>query len=102
MAEVGALVWKGVLEERLAGEVLEVRIVDPALADALVGQPVDVFEQQQPDHEAGLDAGPALVAVQRGDLAVDPRARNRSPDIVVSCFFGRILPSEARTESWIV
>jgi hypothetical protein len=60
------------------------------------------FEQQQPDHEPGLDAGPALVAVQRGDLAVDPRARNRSPDIVVSCFFGRILPSKARTESWIV
>ena len=37
MAEVGALVWKGVLEELLTGEVLEVRIVDPALADALVG-----------------------------------------------------------------
>ena len=30
------------------------------------------------------------------------RARNRSPDIVVSCFFGRILPSKARTKSWIV
>jgi hypothetical protein len=31
MAEVRTLVWKGVLEECLAGEVLEVRIVGPAL-----------------------------------------------------------------------
>ena len=36
---------EGVLEELLAGEVLKVRIIDPALADAFVGQPVDVFEQ---------------------------------------------------------
>src|SRR5215813_9774127 len=27
------------------------------------------------------------------------RARNRSPDPVVSCFFGRIAPSDAVTES---
>src|SRR5215471_21050949 len=27
------------------------------------------------------------------------RARNRSPDPVVSCFFGRIVPSDAATES---
>ena len=37
VAEVGALVREAVLEERLAGEVLEVRIVDPALTDAFVG-----------------------------------------------------------------
>ena len=73
MAEVGALVREGVLEELLAGEVLEVRVVDPALADALVGQPEHVLEQQQADHEAALDAGPPLVAVERRDLAVDPR-----------------------------
>ena len=36
VAEIGALVREGVLEERLAGEVLEVRIVDPALAHAFV------------------------------------------------------------------
>jgi hypothetical protein len=30
-----------------------------------------VFEQQQPDHEPCRDPGPALVAVERGDLAVD-------------------------------
>jgi hypothetical protein len=32
-----------------------------------------VLEQQQSDHEAGLNPGPALVAVERRDLAVDPR-----------------------------
>jgi hypothetical protein len=31
-----------------------------------------VLEQQQPDHEAGLDPRPAVLAVERRDLAVDP------------------------------
>ena len=72
MAQVRALVREGVLEELFAGEVLEIRIIDPALAHPFVGQPVNVLEQQQPDHEAGLDAWPALLAVERRDLAVDP------------------------------
>jgi hypothetical protein len=59
------------LEELLAGEVLEVRVVDPALAYLFIGQGEDVLEQQKPDHEAGLDPGPALVAVERRDLAVE-------------------------------
>jgi hypothetical protein len=37
MAQVGALMRELVLEERLAGEVLEIRIIDPALAHAIVG-----------------------------------------------------------------
>ena len=69
----GALVREGVLGERLAGEVLEVRVVDPALADTFVGQPEYMLEQQQADHEAALDAGSPLVAVERRDLSVDPR-----------------------------
>lgn len=56
MAEVGVLVGEGVLEERLAGEVLRARIVDPTLTDTLAGQPEHVLEQQQADHEAALDA----------------------------------------------
>src|SRR6476469_6770170 len=52
--------------------VLEIRIMHPALADTLVGQSVDVLEQQQPDHESGLNSRPAFVAVERRDLAVDP------------------------------
>ena len=61
-----------VLEKLLASEVLEVRVVDPALAHALVGQSIDVLEHQQPNDEAGLDPGAALVAVKRRDFAIDP------------------------------
>jgi hypothetical protein len=68
MAQVGALVRELVLEELLAGEVLEIRVMDPAVACAFVGQPVDVFEQQEPDRKACLDPRPALVAVERRDL----------------------------------
>src|SRR5262249_5691191 len=46
VAEVGTLVRKLVLEKLKASEVLEIGIVDPALADTLVGQAVDVLEQQ--------------------------------------------------------
>ncbi len=60
------------LEELFPGEVLEIRIMDPALAHAFVGQPVNVLEQQKPDHEAGRDPRPALVAVERRDLAIEP------------------------------
>ncbi len=31
-----------------------------------------MFEQEQPDHEACLDTGPSLVAIERRDLAIDP------------------------------
>ena len=72
MAQVRALVREGVLEKLFAGEVLEIRVVDPALAHPFIGQPVNVLEQQQPDHEAGLDPRPAVLAVERRDLAVDP------------------------------
>ena len=46
MAQVRALVREGVLEKLFAGEELEIRVVDPALAHPLVGQPVNVLEQQ--------------------------------------------------------
>src|SRR5258705_6214911 len=72
MAQVRALVREGVLEELFTGKELEIRVVDPALAHPFIGQPVNVLEQQQPDHEAGLDARPAVLAVERRDLAVDP------------------------------
>lgn len=52
---------------------LKIRIVDPTLAGAFVGQPINVLEQQKPDYEPGLNARPAIVAVERRDLTVDPR-----------------------------
>ena len=72
MAQVGALVRELVLEKLLPGEVLEVRIIDPALAHAFIGQPVYMLEQQQPNRKARLDPGPALLAVERRDLIIDP------------------------------
>jgi hypothetical protein len=72
MAQVGAFVRERMLEELLTGEVLEVRVVDPTLAYLFIGQGEDVLEQQKTDREAGLDPGPALVAVERRDLAVEP------------------------------
>src|SRR5829696_8863998 len=72
MAQVRALVREDVLEKLFAGEELEIRVVDPALAHTFIGQPVNVLEQQQPDHETGLDPGPAVLAVERRNLAVDP------------------------------
>jgi hypothetical protein len=72
MAEIRALMRELVLEKRLAGEVLEIRIMNPAIAHGLVGQAVDVLEQEQPDDEPGLDPRPPLVAIERRDLAIDP------------------------------
>src|SRR5579862_4578364 len=72
MAEVASFVRELVPEKLLPSEVLEIRIVDPALADVLVGQAVDVLEQQKPDHEPAPDPRPALLAVERSDLAIDP------------------------------
>jgi hypothetical protein len=37
VAQIRAFVRELVLEELLTGEVLEIRVVDPAFADALVG-----------------------------------------------------------------
>lgn len=57
MAEVRALVREGMLEELFAGRTA-IRVVDPAPAHTLIGQPINVLEQQQPDHEAGLEGRP--------------------------------------------
>lgn len=46
--------------------------MDPAIARAFVGEAINVLEQQQPNHEAGLDPRAALVAVQRCNLRIDP------------------------------
>lgn len=81
MAQIRALVRKLMLEELLTGEVLKIRVMDPALADAFVRQPVDVLEQQKPDHEPGLDRRPAPVAVERCDLVIDPVPIDLAPEL---------------------
>ena len=72
MAEIRTLMRELVLEKLRAGEVLEIRIIDPTLAHPFVGQTVDVLEQKEPDDESGRDPGPASVAIERRDLAIDP------------------------------
>jgi len=52
IAHAGALVRELMLEELLAGEVLEIGIMHPAVPDLLVGQGVGVFQQKHADHEA--------------------------------------------------
>jgi hypothetical protein len=75
-----------------------------------------VLEQQKPDHEAGLDPGPAMLAVERRDLAVDPVPIDLAGEpnqlvlhvadlvqpcqeqiirFVILCLFGRVVPSDA-------
>ena len=81
VAQVRALMREAVLEELLTGEVLEVRIIDPALAHAFVGQPINVLEQQEPDRKARLDPRSPLVAVERRDLAIDPVPVHRTCEL---------------------
>src|SRR5947199_5024026 len=55
----------------LSSEVLEIRVIDPALARTFVGQAVNMLEQKKPDHKPCRNSRPTTVAVQRCDLAVD-------------------------------
>jgi hypothetical protein len=48
MADIRALVRKAVLEEFLSGEVLEIRVLLPAIAPALIRQAINLLEQQYP------------------------------------------------------
>ena len=63
---------EAVLKKLFPCEVLEIRIVNPAVAYAFIGQPVNVLEQQQTDRKTGLNPRPPLLAVERRDLAIDP------------------------------
>jgi hypothetical protein len=45
MAQVGAFVGELVLEKLLAGEELEIGVIDPALAHGFIGQSENMLEQ---------------------------------------------------------
>jgi hypothetical protein len=45
MAQVGAFVRELVLEKLLAGEELEIGVIDPALAHGFIGQSINALEQ---------------------------------------------------------
>src|SRR2546430_1648318 len=120
MAQVRALVRKLVLEELLSSEVLEVRVIDPPFAHAFVGQAVHMLEQKSPiTNRVAIPGRPLFlysgaISPSMKSQSILPasctssclmlmiwsnRARNRSPDPVVSCFLGRIAPSDTATES---
>ena len=72
VAQPRALMRDLVLEVGFAGEVLEIGIVHPTLPDALIREPVDLLQEQDPDHEAGLGPGPSLGGETLRHLLVDP------------------------------
>lgn len=69
------------LELALAAEELEVGIERPLLDHALVGEVVQLLQQQQSDHAADRQRGPALVLVELGKGALEllPVHRLRQP-----------------------
>src|SRR5688500_9586779 len=67
----GAVERHGVLEVGLAAEELDVRAVEEARAGGLVREAVHVFDQVQPDHEAGRQPGPAALAVERAEAGCE-------------------------------
>jgi hypothetical protein len=97
----------------------KIGVVNPSLAHPFVGKAVDVLEQQ-PEHKPCRDPRPALVAIERRDSAIEPIPRDLARErhqlvlhvddlieagseqiarTLVSCFFGRILPSKAAIKS---
>ena len=72
MAQTRTLVLELVLEERLAGEVLEIGIMYPALPHLLVREPVGVLQQEQAEHETHRLRRTALVGKISRQLIVEP------------------------------
>ena len=46
IAQVRALVRKGVLAKRFTGEELQIRVVDPVLAHPFIGKPINMLKQK--------------------------------------------------------
>jgi hypothetical protein len=72
-----------VLEEGLAGEVLEVRVLHPAGEHGFVGKAVGVLQVQQPCHQTWVGSGPPLVrGEEAGPFPLEPGPvdQHRQPD----------------------
>ena len=75
----GAVEHQPVLEELLAAEVLEIRVLDPALAQRLVGEVVHVLEDGKPRHQPRRQRRvPRLVRVDRSELLFQEAPVDRS------------------------
>ena len=72
VAHGGALIWQFVLKERFADEVLEIRIVHPALPYLFICQDIGMLQHEHTDHEAYQFRRAALVGKEPGKLFVQP------------------------------
>ena len=72
VAHSRALMTHLVLEEFLAGEVLEIGIVNPAITHILIRQIVNVLQEQKADHEPGRYTWPAIPFKKIRQFLVDP------------------------------
>jgi hypothetical protein len=50
-SERGAVEWAFVLKDHLAAEQLKIRVLDPTLAQLLIGEVVHVLEDEEPGNE---------------------------------------------------
>jgi hypothetical protein len=67
-----------VLKERLAAKILEIRVLDPALAQSLVGQIIAVLEDREPRHQPRRQGRMTrLVGVDRAELPLQKRPVDR-------------------------
>jgi hypothetical protein len=74
---------QAVLEEHLAGEVLEVGVLHPAGEDGLVGEAVGVLQVHQPGHQTGMGGRPPLRGGEEAGpvfLEPGPVDQRRQPD----------------------
>ncbi len=64
---------QAVLEEGLAGEVLEVRVLDPAGEHRLIGEAIGVLQVHQPSDQPRIGSRPSLLSrKEAGPFSLEP------------------------------
>src|SRR5258706_4964416 len=88
------------LEELLAAEVLEVRVLYPAIAQSLVGKVISVLEDRQPRHQPRRQRRLArLVGVHRTKLLFQKTPVDRPRQLTRAWFMSMIWSSRERNKS---
>lgn len=85
-AERGGVNGQAVLEEGLAGGVLEVRVLDPTGEHCLVGEAIGVLQVHQPGDQARMSGEPSLLGRKEArpfPLEPGPIDQRRKPDQLV-------------------
>src|SRR6266567_2565844 len=88
------------LEKLLAAEVLEVRVLHPAIAQSLVGKVISVLEDRQPRHQPRRQRRLArLVGVDRPNVCSRKRQSIVRASFTNACFISMIWSSRERNRS---